>query len=193
MKSLIASLTTFNTGLKELEQQQLELNLKVDTTVINKQITDLINKYSTKEIVIPVRTGSSGDAKSKQPVKKAAGGLISGPGTGTSDSILAFLSNGEYVIKSAAVKRYGRKVFDDFNAMNLGERLKNIEFGIPHFASGGPVVTQQMIDQLEPASGVAKNNVYLSLPGGGEVGPLAASDDVVEILKRAISDLRLKR
>lgn len=33
----------------------------------------------------------------------AAGGLISGPGTGTSDSIAARLSNGEFVVRAAAV------------------------------------------------------------------------------------------
>lgn len=37
----------------------------------------------------------------------AAGGYITGPGTGTSDSIPAWLSNGEYVMRAAAVRKYG--------------------------------------------------------------------------------------
>jgi hypothetical protein len=37
----------------------------------------------------------------------ATGGLITGPGTGTSDSIPAFLSNGEYVFPASAVDRIG--------------------------------------------------------------------------------------
>jgi hypothetical protein len=41
------------------------------------------------------------------PVKKAGGGLISGPGTGTSDSIPALLSAGEYVVRAAAVRQPG--------------------------------------------------------------------------------------
>lgn len=48
--------------------------------------------------------------------KKAAGGYISGPGTATSDSIPALLSNGEYVIKAAAVGEYGKEFFDSLNA-----------------------------------------------------------------------------
>lgn len=48
--------------------------------------------------------------------RRASGGYISGPGTGTSDSIPAWLSNGEYVIKAAAVDRYGKAFFDRLNA-----------------------------------------------------------------------------
>ena len=44
------------------------------------------------------------------------GGNVKGPGTGTSDSIPAYLSNGEYVIKEKAVKRYGVDTFDALNA-----------------------------------------------------------------------------
>lgn len=58
----------------------------------------------------------------------ATGGYISGPGTGTSDSIPAMLSNGEYVLRSSAVDRIG---IGTLNAMNAG--------AIPHFAEGGSV------------------------------------------------------
>ena len=60
--------------------------------------------------------------------KRATGGYISGPGTGTSDSIPAMLSNGEYVLRSSAVDRIG---IGTLNAMNAG--------AVPHFAEGGSV------------------------------------------------------
>lgn len=66
----------------------------------------------------------------------ARGGYISGPGTGTSDSIPAMLSNGEYVIRSAAVDRIGIGTLD---AINSGR--------VSHFASGGSVG-----EDAEPAS-----------------------------------------
>jgi hypothetical protein len=44
------------------------------------------------------------------------GGPIVGPGTGTSDSIPALVSNGEYVIKADAVRKYGVAMFDRLNA-----------------------------------------------------------------------------
>lgn len=45
----------------------------------------------------------------------AAGGYISGPGTGTSDSIPARLSNGEYVVKASSVRKYGTAMLGDIN------------------------------------------------------------------------------
>ena len=51
--------------------------------------------------------------------QKADGGKVSGPGTGTSDSIPAYLSNGEYVIKEAAVNKYGVPFFDAINAQKF--------------------------------------------------------------------------
>lgn len=47
------------------------------------------------------------------------GGLIDGPGTGTSDSILARVSAGEYVIRAAAVSRYGKAMLDQINGMTM--------------------------------------------------------------------------
>jgi len=61
----------------------------------------------------------------------ADGGRVSGPGTGTSDDVFApWLSNGEFVMKKAAVDRYGEKFMQLINAGRLD---------MPRFASGGKV------------------------------------------------------
>lgn len=73
--------------------------------------------------------------------KKATGGLITGPGTGTSDSIPAMLSSGEYVINAAAVQRLGTAYLDTLNS--------------PHYAEGGQVGT--------PATGVAGSGGSVTL------------------------------
>jgi TP901 family phage tail tape measure protein len=44
------------------------------------------------------------------------GGKVKGPGTATSDSIPAMLSDGEYVVKASSVKKYGTGVMDALNA-----------------------------------------------------------------------------
>jgi hypothetical protein len=44
------------------------------------------------------------------------GGLVSGPGTSTSDSIPAMLSDGEYVIRAASVDKYGPGYLEQLNA-----------------------------------------------------------------------------
>ena len=61
-------------------------------------------------------------------VVAATGGYISGPGTSTSDSIPARLSNGEFVVKAESVKKYG---LDYLHAINTGR--------LHYYATGGPV------------------------------------------------------
>lgn len=56
-----------------------------------------------------------GTVESTEVPKYAAGGLVSGPGTGTSDGIPARLSNGEAVMTAAAVNEWGSML----SAMNI--------------------------------------------------------------------------
>jgi hypothetical protein len=57
----------------------------------------------------------------------ADGGLIQGPGGPRSDSILAAVSAGEFIVNAEGTKRYGALL----SAINAGR--------VPHFATGGPV------------------------------------------------------
>ena len=85
----------------------------------------------------------------------AIGGYITGPGTGTSDSIPARLSNGEFVIRSEAVKRYGTNFL---NAVNDGT-FARIYTEVPRFAEGGLV---------KEATNNVGNNMAKSM--GGVIG-----------------------
>lgn len=88
-------------------------------------------------------------------VGHATGGYITGPGTGTSDSIPARLSNGEFVIRSEAVKRYGTNFL---NAVNDGT-FARIHTKVPRFAEGGLV---------KEATNNVGNNMAQSM--GGVIG-----------------------
>lgn len=79
----------------------------------------------------------------------ATGGYISGPGTGTSDSIPALLSNGEMVIKASAVSKH-RSLLE---AINSGQAQ--------HFASGG------VVGSAPAGGGGTVNNLTLQLAGNG--------------------------
>ena len=54
-----------------------------------------------------------------QSAKFAEGGLVTGPGSGTSDSIHARLSNGESVMTAAATSMFG-PILSSFNQMGGG-------------------------------------------------------------------------
>lgn len=68
----------------------------------------------------------------------AGGGRVRGPGTSTSDSIPAWLSNGEFVIRAAAVRKYGSAFM---HAINSGR-----------FRDGGLALATGGMAQLSPAS-----------------------------------------
>ena len=55
------------------------------------------------------------------PPRVADGGYINGPGSATSDSIPAWLSNGEFVVKAAAVDHYGADFLHRVNAMRYAD------------------------------------------------------------------------
>ncbi len=57
----------------------------------------------------------------------ADGGHVSGPGTATSDSIFARVSNGEFIVNAAAASKHGKLL----EAINSGK--------VPRFADGGIV------------------------------------------------------
>lgn len=82
----------------------------------------------------------------------ATGGRIYGPGTSTSDSIPAMLSNGEMVLRAAAVKKidavYGRSFLNTLNAVGSVEKAMqpsafalNARRKSQAYATGGSVFT----------------------------------------------------
>jgi hypothetical protein len=62
----------------------------------------------------------------------ATGGYVAGPGSSTSDSIPARLSNGEYVMQAAAVRKYGVGFMAAINGMRTPSSTS-----VPRFAEGG--------------------------------------------------------
>lgn len=66
--------------------------------------------------------------------EQALGGYIRGPGSGTSDSILARLSNGEFVVNAGSVRRLGVNYLEALNSFAMGGLV-----GAPpiRFAEGG--------------------------------------------------------
>ncbi|MBR8433985.1 phage tail tape measure protein [Burkholderia cenocepacia] len=92
---------------------------------------------------------------------RAGGGPIAGPGTTTSDSIPAMLSNGEFVINAASTKKY-RSLLEAINSGHMA-----------HFATGGIAATLAP----SPAASVASSerpHFTVNLNGGG--GGLTEAD-----------------
>lgn len=98
----------------------------------------------------------------------AGGGRVSGPGTGTSDSILAWLSNGEFVIRKSAVDKYGQGFFAALNNMQVSgaQLLSRLRQG---FASGGAVNLSGIMSSL--TTGMLAPSLVPAFADGGQVAP----------------------
>lgn len=110
----------------------------------------------------------------------AGGGYVRGPGSGTSDSILARLSNGEYVMRSAAVRHWGADFMAALNSLRnplsgyaLGGLVDALRGPLPGFADGGLVAA---------APGAGKTPIVLSLDG--QRFSMMSDDAVAESLLR---------
>ncbi len=114
----------------------------------------------------------------------AGGGHVRGPGTSTSDSIPAWLSHNEFVIRAAAVRHWGVDFFRSLNAMRMpqfsaGGLVDSLSsLAMPRFAAGGPVPV------LAGASRAGGSPLTLVI-NGQRIGGLSASGDAVSALKKA--------
>lgn len=137
---------------------------------IDSFIQQLAKIPSKKQIIIEQTFTQTG----KQVVgglvqARANGGLIRGPGTSTSDSIPARLSNGEYVVRASAVKTYGVGFLEAINSMVL-----------PKFANGGLVSAQAV---KPPAVNVSAP----SLEGLAIQGSLKVGDAIIPLVDARIA------
>ena len=85
----------------------------------------------------------------------AEGGLVTGPGTGTSDSILARLSHGEYVMPASAVDRIG---VENLAALHHGGSLAARSGGGAGGGMGKNVSVYSFTDPRQMADHLQKND-----------------------------------
>ena len=91
--------------------------ISADTSRASAALQGLYSYWSAKTITLRI----AAQQDRVDPLYKASGGYITGPGTSTSDSIPALLSNGEYVVKASAVDKYGVHFLHAINAMRFAD------------------------------------------------------------------------
>ena len=121
----------------------------------------------------------------------AGGGPVFGRGTATSDSIPAWLSNGEFVIRAAAVRKYGLSLFSALNRMRIdpgafqrfadGGLVRSLQVLMPpplSFADGGLVP--------QPASAPSLRPINLTIGADTFAGLLAPEDVAKKLMRVAV-------
>lgn len=140
---------SFNMNSQSSEQS-------IQTVAPIEQTISQVSTAIQSELVPAISNASSAlnnlSSSLATPAGHATGGYISGRGTGTSDSIPAMLSNGEFVIKASSVKKYGTNFL---NAVNSGS-FSRIPVRVPKF-SGGGIVNEGIENTARGMTDFAKN------------------------------------
>lgn len=145
------------------------------------------NSIQSKSVTLDASVVARGIANAGH---KATGGRISGPGTGTSDSIPMWLSDGEHVIRAAAASKLDRTVGPNFlNVLNATGDLDRAvsqartsyarsarDMSRNAYASGGRV--QRMLDSA--------TSITVSIPSRDDRELVSAVND----LRREVAGFR---
>lgn len=139
-EGLTEGLQTSIVGLAKGTMTLREAVLNLANTIINAMIN-----IAAQQLAMQAASATSGwwgaiaSAFSSGTVTAATGGYIRGPGTSTSDSIPARLSNGEFVVKADSVSHYGVGFMHAINRRQLRS-----------FSQGGPVSVPPVPSYSEP-------------------------------------------
>jgi hypothetical protein len=123
-----------------------------------------------------------GNKKAGSWTPMASGGMLSGPGTGTSDSIPIMASDGEYVLRADIVKRIGKAKLDQIN--NGGFAMGGFVGSMPSMPSAPGMAAGGFVGSSAPSApkynvptaGVsASPSPIAQMAGGGMVGGSSAS------------------
>jgi hypothetical protein len=140
-----------------------------------------------------LRAAAASSRSSSSPTRNertfASGGYVRGPGSPTSDSIPAWLSNGEFVIRAAAVRRYGLDFLRAINGMAAGISLKN---GLPGFASGGLVAMPQLAMPGMSFGGSGPVSALTLVLGAESFSGLSGPADTIARLEKAMRARRMR-
>ncbi|WP_009910357.1 phage tail tape measure protein [Burkholderia thailandensis] len=113
----------------------------------------------------------------------ATGGAVWGPGTSTSDSISAQLSNGEFVVRAAVVSQPGVRAH--LERLNAGGRS-----GFARFAAGGPVGGSAGGGDSPARNGGISVSAPVSIEGGSSTpASLIAVGEFRKMLEQMIREL----
>ena len=142
--------------LRKLGRMTQTPKVKAETAQARAQLADIREKMAAvqdKTVTLTIKKNSLGASVGAAsggyinvPGLADGGGPVRGPGTRTSDSIPAMLSNGEYVVRASAVDKYGVDFLDRVNAHR--------------YAGGGKVFSDRGKYNRAKADWQAKKDAY---------------------------------
>jgi hypothetical protein len=182
-EAMVASIQRLSVEIGKINQgEAIKLKAEIDTTSVQSAVEAVRQAFANTTFA--VRVAATQSAVAVGPLdgeRRAAGGMMTGPGHDTSDNILTWTSPGEFVVKAAAVRHYGASTLAALNGMNL-----------PRFAAGGLVGGLAIPSAIAERSPEALQPMTLAMPDGRSFD-VQARPDVAQAMDRHIRMETLKR
>lgn len=112
----------------------------------------------------------------------ASGGSVAGPGSGTSDSILARLSNGEFVVNAKAASQ-NRALLEAINSGGMPGFSTGGSVGVPQIASVAPIMPR--IPDASSASAGSGGNMNVTI--AVEVSGARGNQEIEDFVNQGVS------
>lgn len=155
----IEAVHSLEDAFRSLGDMALRVLADISAQIISRQIMGFLER------LIPGLAGAAGSAAGAASTALAEGGLIEGPGSGTSDSILARVSTGEFVMRASRVAEPGAlRVLEAWNAgrISLAQIRSALasRLTVPAFAAGGLVGPRPLPLAAEGRAGLTVNQAF---------------------------------
>lgn len=174
---------------KGLENIQVDADTAAAEISLRKLVDDSQAYLDANPVVLKVAMQKLADIASgvENAPKRAAGGPIFGPGTGTSDSILARLSHNEHVLTAHEVAMAGGHA--EIYRLRKLIRDGGLRRSLPGFASGGAVAVGNALAARLPALAAAndRNGTPIHLHLDGQSFEMQAQESVALGLQKTIA------
>lgn len=150
------------------KKTKLEVSLSVDAAAEKAKLTSAMGTLALDaQLIVREIIGADGTVTKVNTVvqKRAAGGMIFGPGSTDSDSVPALLSHGEYVSDAFTTRVFGSKFFE----------------GLKSFAkSGNPLGVVDWLVGAMPAPSAPAFSVAAAAPSGNDSSNMASLDITID-------------
>ena len=150
-------------ALRSLDGYVAQTYVKTIYTTIRREVAVHLDSTADRN---PIYGATGGFVSGDRIRKFGVGGLVTGPGSGTSDSILAWLSNGEAVTRARAVDYWGLAMMRAINGSDItGVRAALAAKGLAAGGVAGSPTAYTSNQYLTTQSAAAPSLAGLSIVG----------------------------
>ena len=179
--------------IKDVENVQVSFGMDFESVDALKAQLDAVAADLAKRMFIPVTVvpgvgaglpGGGGGAEAAWLCRRRPDQWAR---DGTSDSILARLSNGEFVVRAAAVRHYGPDVLDRLNSLRVPRFADGGGVNIPRLLPSIPDVPSALLQQSRSPVMESMGSLTINLGGQDSGFTVYGTHDTLRDIRKAAS------